>query len=116
MDSFVSPAVITVSRDGLIKIVLYFQKTNETKIHVRTHGRANVRIIKKYAKKNGVEFRGTKRDFGYAYGLIILDEGTKLFVELQSRGSVYRILQFPKKLLWSGRHSFTVSGRIDTRM
>ena len=78
---FVSPAVITVKKDKLIKIALDSRKLNEITVK-RKAQMPNLdelisRISRKISEGEDGEILATKLDFDYAYGQIKLDDDTK---------------------------------------
>ena len=78
---FVSPAVITVKKDKLIKIALDSRKLNEITVK-RKAQMPNMeelisRISRKISEGEDGEILATKLDFDYAYGQIKLDDDTK---------------------------------------
>ena len=80
-DSLVSPAVISVKKDKLIKIALYSRKLNETTIKRKTQMPNMEEVISRTSRKISEGKEGeiwiTELYFDYAYSQFKLDEKTK---------------------------------------
>ena len=117
-DCFVSPAVITVKKDKLLKIALDSRKLNEVTIKRKTQMPNMEELIsgksRKISEGKEGEILATKLDFDYAYGQIKLDENTKTSVFHRNRRGLYWILSFLEKILRTGQYTNNFSRRVDT--
>ena len=104
-DCFVSPTVITVKKDNSIKIALESRKLNEATIKRKAQMPNMEELISRISRKISEEKEGETHKSTQTRCT------NKEFVDIHSyRRRIHRILPFPERILWTGRHTDCVSG------